>query len=346
MTRLAEEPEILDLAMKLGVGATDDPVVAILDLCRNRIDRWVAETGGVGSIDHLERLVTEKVQMVFEEIRDDSDFDRMKVVYAVGKREFVFATLRHKFDDPGNPTYGALVRCNNAAADDLDRYVAVVDCRGEKLPRRSFTRWHEIAHRLTTDADLEKPVYRSEHDPIEQMMDRIASHIGFYEPLFVPVFDQEMRGKRRLSFDVVENIRQNAFPEASFQSTLFACHRKCAEPAVYVEACLAHKAEDRKDLEQGVTWLFGDMQPVNQLRAVLVVPNQAAQDSKLLIHPNMRIPPSSIIHQLYLTESTAQSSDLENLGNWEHSGGKYLAKRDVWIEAKRVKDRVIAIVQG
>ena len=219
MTRLAEEPEILDLAKKLGVGATDDPVVAILDFCRNRIDRWVAEAGGVGSIDHLERLVTKKVQMVFEEIRDDSDFDRLKQVYAVGKREFVFATLRDKFNDPGNPTYGALVRRKNAAADAPDRYVAVIDCRGDKLARRSFTRWHEIAHRLTTDADPDKPVYRSEHDPIEQMMDRIASHIGFYEPLLGPAFNREVREGRNLSFDAVEKIRRDSFPEASFQAT-------------------------------------------------------------------------------------------------------------------------------
>ena len=70
MTRLAEEPDILDLAKKLGLGAADDPVVAILDLCRNRIDRWVAEAGRVGSIEQLERLVTKKIQMVFEEIRE------------------------------------------------------------------------------------------------------------------------------------------------------------------------------------------------------------------------------------------------------------------------------------
>ena len=345
MTRLAEEPDILDLAKKLGVGNTNDPVVAILDLCRNRIDRWVAEVGGIGSIEHLERLVTEKLQMVFEEIRDDSDFDRIKQVYATGKREGVFASMRLKFEDEQNPTYGALVRRKNVTADTRDRYVAVIDCRGDKLSRRFFTRWHEIADRLTTDADPDEPVYRSEHDPIEQMMDRVASHVGFYEPVFGPSFDKEMRGKPKLSFDAVENIRRSAFPDASFQSTLFACHRRFFTPIVYLEASLAHKAEDRKDLNQGVAWLFEEMQPVHQLRAVLVVPNQAAQDSKLLIHPNMRIPPSSIIHRLFLDESALQTSGLENLGEWEHSGGKRLAKRGVWIEARRVKERVIAIVQ-
>lgn len=345
MTRLAAESDILDLAKKLGVGATDDPVVAILDSCRNRIDCWVAEAGGIGSIEHLERLVTEKVQMVFEEIRDDTDFERIKQVYAVGKREFVFATMRHKFEDQGNPTFGALLRRKNAAADAPDRYVAVIDCRGDKLARRFFTRWHEIAHRLTTDADPDEPVYRSEHDPIEQMMDRIASHVGFYEPLFVPAYDQEMQGKRRLSFDAVENIRQNAFPEASFQSTLFACHRKYAEPAVYLEATPALKVEHSREITQGAQWLFDDLRPVPQLRAVMVIQNDAAKQKGLFIAPNMRVPETSLIHRVFCDESLNGLESIENLRDWEHSGGKRLAEQEVRIEAKRARDRVVALVR-
>src|SRR5215218_9135101 len=44
-------------------------------------------------------------------------------VYAREKREFVFATMRSKFDDDANPTFGALVLRRNATADSLDRYV-------------------------------------------------------------------------------------------------------------------------------------------------------------------------------------------------------------------------------
>lgn len=125
----------------------------ILDHCRRRIDGWVAEAGGITSIDALKALVTRRLQMVFEEVRIDEDFDRLTQVYAREKREFVFATMRSKFNDDANPTFGALVLRRNATADSPDRYVAVIDCRGSKLARRFFTRWHEIAHRLTTHAD-------------------------------------------------------------------------------------------------------------------------------------------------------------------------------------------------
>ncbi len=345
MTRLAEEPDIINLAKKLGLGSADDPVVAILDLCRSQIDRWVAEVGSVASIGDLERLVMTKLQMVFEEIRDDGDFERIKQVYAVVKREFVFAAMRQRFDDPGNPTYGALVRREKVAADAPDRYVAVIDCRGDKLARRFFTRWHEIAHRLTTDADPSVPVYRSEHDPIEQMMDRIASQVGFYEPLIAPLFDREIQRVGKLSFAAVENIRHQAFPDASFQSTLFACHRRYTEPAVYVEASPALKAKHKKAITQGAQWLLDDLRPVPELRAVTVVPNDAATQHGLFIAPNMRVPECSLIHRVFCDETLNDRESIENLRDWEHSRGKRLEDQEVRIEARRIRNRVIALVQ-
>ena len=82
-----------------------------------------------------------------EELVGSADFARITNKYARGKKDFVFATMRFRFDDADNPTYGALVR-RNVAADAPDRFVPVIDCRGGKLARRFFTRWHENAHRL------------------------------------------------------------------------------------------------------------------------------------------------------------------------------------------------------
>ena len=161
MSRLDHATEIADLAADLGLAGAANPVEAILRHCRSRIDRWVAQARGVTTISQLEALVTQRLQMVFEEVRSDADFARITDKYARGKKDFVFAAMRVKFEDGDNLTYGALVRRKNVAPDAPDRCVAVIDCRGGKLARRFFTRWHEIAHRLTTDAD--EPQYRSEH---------------------------------------------------------------------------------------------------------------------------------------------------------------------------------------
>jgi hypothetical protein len=60
----------------------------------------------------------------------------------------------------------------------------------------------------------------------------------------------------------------------------------------------------------------------------------------------MRVPPTSIIHTLFLNGYGDDASGVENLKTWEHSGGKHLADKKVWIEAKKTRDRVIAIVQS
>lgn len=343
MTRLDAAPEILELAAELGVSAAA-PVNGILDHCRRRIDGWVSEAGGVRGIDALEALVTRRLQMVFEEIRADDDFDRLIQVYAREKREFVFATMRSKFDDTVNPTFGALVLRRNATADSLDRYVAVIDCRGNKQARRFFTRWHEIAHRLTTHADggATEPGYRSEHDPIERMMDEIAGHVGFYGPIFDPAYQQASFGKPQLTFSTVEAIISEAFPAASFQATLFACARRLTTPVVYLEAALAHKKEVKRRL--ATPSMFGDDAPPGELRAVKVIPNKAAIDEGFTIPTNMRVPVGSVIHGLFDSEPLSDGDGKEDLSQWE-TKGKTLEKRAVVVEGRKVADRVIAIVQ-
>ena len=340
MTRQDHAPEIIELARELGVGAAA-PVDGILDYCRRRIDGWVSEAGGVPGINALESLVTKRLQMVFEEIRTDDDWDRLKDVYARGKKEFVFAGMRTKFDDDDNLTYGALVQRRNAGADDPDRFVAVIDCRGNKLARRFFTRWHEIAHRLTTHADMPEPVYRSEHDPIERMMDEIAGHVGFYEPLFQPAYQASL-GKPHLKFGTVETIIIGAFPAASFQATLFACARRLTTPVVYLEATLAHKKEVKRRLQ--TPSMFGDDPPPGELRAVKVIPNKAAQQEGFTIPTSMRVPADSVIHRLFDAEPQANSDANEDMSQWE-SKGKPLEGRAVVVEGRKVADRVIAIVQ-
>jgi hypothetical protein len=343
MTRLDHAPEIIDLAVELGVGG-GAPVDGILDFCRRRIDDWVAQAGGVTGIDALEALVTKRLQMVFEEIRADDDFDRLTQVYARGKKEFVFATMRSKFDDDANPTFGALVLRRNATTDSPDRYVAVIDCRGFKLARRFFTRWHEIAHRLTTHADggATEPGYRSEHDPIERMMDEIAAHVGFYEPIFGPAFLQATGGNRLLTFGTVEAVLERAFPAASFQATLFACSRRLTTPVVYLEAALAYKKDVKRRM--ATPSMFGDEPPPGELRAVKVIPNTAAQQDGFFIPTNMRVPAASVIHRLFDAEALADGDGLECLSQWE-SQGKALPRRAIAVEGRRVADRVIAVVQ-
>ncbi|MEJ7590138.1 MAG: hypothetical protein WKF77_01180 [Planctomycetaceae bacterium] len=230
----------------------------------------------------------------------------------------------------------------NVEDGDPDRFVAVIDCRGSKLARRFFTRWHEIAHRLTTHADMLEPFYRSEHDPIERMMDEIAGHVGFCEPLFDPAFQSASDGQRHLTFGVVESIIANAFPAASFQATLFACTRRVTNQVVYLEATLAHKKEVKRKL--ATKSLFDDDPPPGELRAVKVIQNKAAQSIRFTIPTNMRVPVDSVIHRLFDADPQTDGSAEEDLSQWQ-SQGRSLEACAAVVEARKVPGRVIAIVQ-
>lgn len=340
MSRPEHAPEVADLARDLGLNPAADPVAAILALCRSRIDGWVAGAGPVATAADLERLVAARLQVVFEEVHADADFDRIKARYATGQRDFVFAAMRTKFDGGDNPTYGALVKRKNVPPDAPDRYVAVIDCRGPKRQRRFFTRWHEIAHRLTTDAD--EPQYRSDHDPVERLMDEIAGHVGFYGPLFDPAFAAARRGRQLLTFEAVRAVIDAAFPDASFQATLNACSRRTPTPVVYLEAALAHKKEERR--RQKTKGMFDDAPPPGELRAVTVLANDPARDDGFVIPQNMRVPQRSVVHRLFADGAAGDAAAREDLDWWE-SQDRRLRGRAVAVEARRLADRVIAVVQ-
>lgn len=343
MSRLDLESDVIEQARKLGLMERGNPVQAIVGYCLDRVHRWVRMDGPVSTIGDLEALVAHRLHMTFEEVETDETLTTLIRKY-VKLGEGVFAYLKHDLDDE---TFGATYRRDTVSPDAPDRLVAIIDCRGDKGARRFFTRWHEIAHFLV-EPDIEAattPVRRATDSPMERLMDEIAAHVGFYEPIFGPAFDREMASSSRLTFRCVESVRRQQFASASFQSTLFACHRRLTTPVVYIEAEERHKAEAEREIKRGVQWLFEEAAPEAQLRAVLVLPNAAAQKSNLFIAPKMRIPSSSVIHRLFHTPFGLENAGRENLNSWEHSGGKRLADQEVWVEAKKVKDRVIAIVQ-
>jgi hypothetical protein len=117
--------------------------------------------------------------------------------------------------------------------------VAVIDARtefsDEKFARRYFTKWHEIAHRMTTHCFPADPIFRSDEDPIETLMDAIASELAFYEPFLEPALQEVLANANWLTFEMIESIIERVFPEASFQATLFASMRVLPTPMVYLE---------------------------------------------------------------------------------------------------------------
>ena len=330
MTALDQEQDVIDLATRLGLCGT--PVEAIINFCQKQIDSWVEEAGGVDSIDKLETLVSCRLNLIFEEVWNDADLDDLKERY-VQKGEIVFAHIVQ--NDLTSETFGTMVRLKDGS------HVAVIDCRGEKAARRFFTRWHEISH-LLVEPDCEQQVFRETDEPLEKLMDQIAGRVGFYPSIFEPIFAQNLPSGKLLTFDVVESVRQSFCPHASFQSTLFACLRRVSMPILYLEARLAYSESERRGLKQ--LRMFDDDKPEKKLRVQLSIPNDAASDMKLKTHWNMRVPESSQIYSAF-SNIEEEKSGVENLNTWTFSKGGYLLDCEVFVQARRVDQFVMATIQ-
>lgn len=346
MRKLDKSPEIVEMATALGL--TDhDPVRAIISYCRDKVTLWCRDASGVKNIKQVEELVCRHLKLVIEEFSDIDGLKRIIRKY-VSQGEGVFATLIDEFDDK---TFATLLERRNINGRSTDRYVAIIDCRGQKAHRRFFSRWHEIAHLLTLYNQLQLPFHRStvQGDPVERMMDLIAGEVGFFDPFIQPLIEQELGADGFLSLSAVERIRQAFCAEASFASTLKACAARLHKPIIYLEAGFGLKKCETELDACGMFDLPDFPKPSPKVRALVVVPNTAAH-GKIEIHKNMAIPDSSIISRVLRGEGDFSflSSGLavENLGDWSHSDGSRLPACSVRIECRRFGERLIALLQS
>lgn len=349
MTKLDRAPEIVRLASELKADVRDGPVGGIIQYCKRKLNGWVREAGGAPrALADLERLVCAKLRLEFEEVWTDQDLERVVRKY-VAMGEHVFATLR---TDLSPKTFAALIERQRVDPESPDRYIAVVDCRGEKAFRRFFTRWHEIAHLMTLTRQLELPFHRSTSDrsPLERLMDVVAGEIGFHDALLTPALNDEIRSNGRLSFAGVERVRQAAFPEASFSATLNACVARCPHPVILIEAGIDYTKTERERLESNQLRLIPAEAPEPKLRVLVVIRGEHARASRFRVDRFMTVPPDSIVSRRFFQqrEDTAVFDDgsaVEELGIWRHSDGTSVGTGRVRVATRKAGDRILALIQ-
>ena len=126
MSKLDQQRDVVQMALELGLDWRNQPVQAIVDHCIQTCRRWIKDHGSIKSIADLERLVCEKLQLQFEEVRTDAELQDVIRKY-VRLGDPVFLQL---VDDLDEETYATLIERRAAASNAPDRYVAVVDLRG------------------------------------------------------------------------------------------------------------------------------------------------------------------------------------------------------------------------
>ncbi len=324
--KLNEDPEIILIAQSLKIPIEGDAVSSILYFCRRRIDAWLKEHGPVRDIRQLERLVCSKLQLTIEEFGSEAELEQICDRYAA-KGEGVFKSLPGSFDEG---TYATLLERRKAGKRSRDRFVALVDCRGNKYFRRFFTRWHEIAHIMTNGKQLLLPLHRSsgQQNGEEKLMDRIAAEIGYYPTLFDPVLKDEISREGRLTFEAVDRVRSRFSDEASFEATLRNCIARAPIPVSFIECGIGRKAGE-------------DWRALPKLRVLKATHGQSAPR----FHRNIAVPAQSRLTGAFHDGSfTTANLGFESMSIWMHSDGRALGTQNVHIEARRSSERLWALV--
>ena len=275
------------------------------------------------------------------DVRITVPIERAEDVYRfqlnVKKGETGFANL--DADLSGSKDFGITIRRMHGEGWE-PQFVSVIDCRGEKVFRSYFTKWHELAHLLTLTAQMRLEFRRSHsqlanHDPEERLMDIIAGELGFL-PDFLP---SDMRDD--ISFGAIERIRQEYCPTASRQAAMIGIVKALPKPCILLGAQLAVRKSEASSLGQMILDV-GLQEPVPVLRAVRVTINEAAREEGIQLHKQWRVPKESIIASVFATSEYAEAT--EDLSWWTTTSGSRLDNCPVLVKARKGWEAVEALI--
>lgn len=334
-SRLNSSPQIYKLAQDLGLRGTGDPVSQIVRFCDGRVKGFLRDSSGCERLTDLLDWVANKVRTRFEVVRTDRDLEGVQRKY-LGRGEKSFAQLRTDLSDD---VYGITFRLTQRESWE-PLFVSVIDCRGQKVWREYYTKWHEIAH-LLVQTDQMRLSFRRSHgaavkrDAEEALMEIIAGNFGFYPPIVRPY------AKGEISFEAIEELLTQLCPEASIQASLIGFVRAWPKPCLLVHAELGLRRNEEVQLAQK-TLDFIEV-PVPALRAVHVTANEAARELRMTIFQNMRVPERSVIYQVFSNERDYDEAE-EEMSWWQASNGTRLPRQRVLVKAKRIQGSVQALV--
>jgi hypothetical protein len=178
-------------------------------------------------------------------------------------------------------------------------------------------------------------------------MDAIAGEIGFFDPLFGPVFQAEVGSAGRLDFAAVDRIRGGYAPEASFQATVLATLKRWPRPAVYLEAALALTRAEARNFEAE---RVPANRPVPKLRVQQVTSNAAAEAIGLRIPRQLEVPESCLIRQTFFAREAPRAGQplraREDLGAWRRPHGWSLPPCPVEVEVRPGRHYIRALLQA
>lgn len=323
-------------AKNLGVAATER---AILDHCLAQIDSIVSTCRvAPKTLDHLLGLVTSQIDLDIREIA--SKYDLKKLWSDIPpSREPVIATVPKELD---HTTDAIVIRRSNKM--DWERsYLAIINCMGNHVYRKYFSKWHEIAHLFIEGRQMtfafRRTTISERQRPLERLVDRLAAQLAFYPSIFKPVLEREIKSAGRLTFSGIETIKRDLSQEASRLAVTMACVQQSNHPITFVQLGMGLRKKEQNWVDQ--PGLFPDINvtPEKKLRAKVCISNEDARKQDIQTFLNKSVSESSIVVKAFTTGMDQKGE--EDFSLWRDDGPKVR----VHVEAIKRGDEVKCLIQ-
>ena len=338
------EFELKRVAQELSLGSTGNFEDMIVEHCLARLRAWVAAHGTPQTLSQLANEFAASLDMQITEVRTEDDIDAaLEEVAPVQK--MVIGELRTEF---GGNTDAITVRRLDPKPWDRE-YWALINCQGWHEFRRYFSKWHEIVHRLLDGQQLSFAFRRTSGnrpEPAEALVDRVAATLAFFPDMFESVVREEFTKEGRLTFDVIDCVRERIAPDASREATANACLRHIPSPVWFLQCRMGLKASEMRRLNNPQMSFFPEVSPEAKLRVRNGSSSPSAEELGIRFYPNMRVPESSIVSLGFHDAWGDLQLGIEALDAWETSSGGPIGCGEIHLEAMRSgEDEVWAIAQ-
>lgn len=305
--------------------------------CTEQVSRWAEEHGQPADTAALAEMVAAALDVDLYEIHDEADLAKLmeRIPPTI---EPIMAQVATELD---HETHAITIRRTKRQPWERS-YLAIINCQGEHYARRFFSKWHELAHRFVEGEQLRfafrRTTSRAEaKDPAEALVDKVAGALAYHPQIVGQYVERELQ-VGGLTFDAVELIRDQAAPEGSLTSSIFAVLSLTPYPAWFIRCSMGLTQAEQRLLEQpGNT-----THPERRLRTTHVSANHHASKAGVRFHQNMRVPSDSAASRS--KASGTGTRGYESLDEWETSSSGPIGQGEVFIDTRLYGDEVWALI--
>lgn len=339
------------IARRLGLDTNGDCLSRITSHAVEKIDGLTEPFDDIENLGHLLRFTASRLSVDLVFLRFEEQIEELSKEYGRGLK----LNLQDELIE--GDTEGLLLD-HPRPIKSGHKYLAVVDARGPNLYRAYYSAWHELSHVVATPHLLESGVQRTPprqqrcDEPVERIVDHVASRLAFYRPIFQPILREEIQHEQTLSFEVIRRAAREATgevdecPPPSLYATAVASIRNTSVPVCFLTVKPGLKKEEAAQIQSGQMTIPGmeAPQPEPKPRVEVLRKNEAAE-SIFDIYPNMRVPEDSILYQA--CENDILPDDLfaeEDQNDWETSSSGPLPHLPVTVHATRRGNRAYGLL--